>query len=165
MKKFTNSGQFKKGVKPWITGKKGYIKNPLKGKKMPEEWRKKLMKPKSVVQPFTKERRKKISKALKGKYVGVNSSNWKGGTATLEHSQIRRERNRQAVGSHTGGEWELLKIQYGFSCPCCHQAEPTIKLTKDHIIPLSRGGSNFIENIQPLCQRCNVKKFTKTIKY
>ena len=68
-------------------------------------------------------------------------------------------------GSHTIGEWELLKVQYGFACPSCNRKEPEVKLTGDHIIPLSKGGSDSIENIQPLCSSCNCKKHTKTIKF
>ena len=70
---------------------------------------------------------------------------------------------RCAIGSHTFGEWQLLKKQHGYRCPYCGKKEPEIKLTQDHIIPLSKGGSDFIENIQPLCRSCNCKKYNKII--
>jgi 5-methylcytosine-specific restriction endonuclease McrA len=81
------------------------------------------------------------------------------------YQQIRRSLELGAIGSHTFEEWELLKKQYNFTCPCCHRKEPKIFLTEDHIIPLSKGGSNLIENIQPLCRSCNCSKHTKIIKY
>lgn len=75
------------------------------------------------------------------------------------------KRIRELGSSHTYGEWENLKAQYNWTCPCCKKAESVIKLTEDHIIPLSKGGSDNIENIQPLCRSCNCKKYTKVIKY
>ena len=80
-------------------------------------------------------------------------------------NQRYNARKREADGSHIFGEWELLKKQYGYTCPCCGRKEPDIQLTEDHIVPLSRGGSDYIENIQPLCNDCNRRKYTKIIRY
>lgn len=96
---------------------------------------------------------------------GDKSPNWKGGLSLYRkaYNYTRTERLRNAEGSHTQGEWETLKAQYGFRCPKCGKHEPEIKLTRDHIIPISKGGSNYIENIQPLCGRCNSQKYNRLI--
>ena len=65
------------------------------------------------------------------------------------------------IGIHTDLDWEKLKKQYNYMCLCCKKFEPEIRLVRDHIIPLIRGGSNYIENIQPLCYLFNSKKFIK----
>jgi 5-methylcytosine-specific restriction endonuclease McrA len=74
-------------------------------------------------------------------------------------------RKKEAEGTHTVIEWETLLAQYNWTCPCCGLRESDVVLTEDHIIPLSKGGSNNIENIQPLCRSCNSRKRTKTIKF
>ena len=67
--------------------------------------------------------------------------------------------------THTEEEWQELKAFYNFTCLCCGKQEPEIKLTRDHVIPLTQGGSDSIDNVQPLCARCNSKKNNKHIDY
>jgi len=81
------------------------------------------------------------------------------------YTNNRRARKLEAEGSHTDKEWQELKAFYKFKCLRCGKQEPEIKLTRDHVIPLTQGGSDSIDNIQPLCTRCNSKKNYKHIDY
>jgi 5-methylcytosine-specific restriction endonuclease McrA len=78
-------------------------------------------------------------------------------------ARMRRARKRQAPGKHTMKEWRDLCAKYGNRCLACG-AVPD-KLSPDHVIPLSRGGSDDIKNIQPLCLPCNHRKHARTIDY
>lgn len=84
---------------------------------------------------------------------------------SAQHFNNRRARIQQASGSFTSKEWKKLCKQYNYTCLCCGKREPEIKLTVDHVVPLSKGGTNFIDNIQPLCQSCNSSKHRRTIDY
>jgi len=70
-----------------------------------------------------------------------------------------RSRLLNAEGSFTREEWETRKIQFGNRCVYCDRKSK--RLTPDHYIPLSKGGTNFIDNIVPACQDCNRRKWSK----
>lgn len=69
----------------------------------------------------------------------------------------RRMRLKQNGGSHTKAEWQALKNLYDFRCAYCHQYT-TFKLSRDHVIPVVRGGRDDIANIVPACMKCNLRK-------
>lgn len=125
----------------------------------------------------TAETRAKMSAKRKGEL----HPNWRGGHASgpnraaymREKNRIWIENNRErkywlnnlrramlakAEGSYTYGEWLECKKLHGKKCARCGKPEGEVVLTVDHIIPLSKGGSNYISNIQPLCRSCNSKK-------
>lgn len=96
---------------------------------------------------------------------------WRGGVSQTEshrrwkkknpermaHLKARRyAREKGADGSHTFEQWVELKQKHKGLCANCGEDK---KLTKDHIIPLSEGGTDYIDNIQPLCRSCNSKKW------
>lgn len=71
-------------------------------------------------------------------------------------------------GSHTQEEWEYLKSKFDYKCAECQVPEEELgvvypgtqftQLTRDHVVPISKGGIDFISNIQPLCVSCKAKK-------
>lgn len=112
------------------------------------------------------ETRKKLSLSK----LGARAPRWKGGiTFNRNYKRMKKMeylgRKYSAEGNHTKQDWEELKRIYNYMCLCCKQQEPFIKLTEDHIVPLSKGGSDKISNIQPLCMSCNSIKNTKIISF
>jgi len=79
------------------------------------------------------------------------------------YAQIRRARLAEVGGDLTVDEWEAIQEFYGHKCLCCGRDD--VKLTIDHVLPISLGGSHTADNIQPLCGPCNSSKRDKHIDY
>lgn len=86
----------------------------------------------------------------------------KGKLNSAKDQSIRRARRNEAGGSYTVAEWLSLCEAYGNACLGCEASGP---LEPDHVVPIARGGSSHISNIQPLCRRCNQRKGTKSTDY
>lgn len=57
------------------------------------------------------------------------------------------------------GAWLWKRIQLGaIQCPHCRAAMDILSLQVDHMIPLSRGGGPGLDNLEPICHRCNTVK-------
>lgn len=80
------------------------------------------------------------------------------------YEKQRHYRERNAKGSFTLEEWDNKKALFNYKCANCGISEEELinktgeGLTVDHIIPLIKNGLNCIDNIQPLCRKCNLKK-------
>jgi 5-methylcytosine-specific restriction endonuclease McrA len=70
----------------------------------------------------------------------------------------RWAQEKGAEGSCSAVEWKEILSFYGNKCLRCGVEGSECKLTQDHIIPVSAGGSHWPENLQPLCQPCNSAK-------
>jgi 5-methylcytosine-specific restriction endonuclease McrA len=103
-------------------------------------------------------------------YYERNRSRWIGYLHTFSEkypdrisAQNHKRRAGRSTGEHyTAQQWNDLCDKYGNVCLCCGSSH---RLTVDHIIPLCKGGTNCIQNIQPLCYKCNRKKWKQTIDY
>lgn len=76
-------------------------------------------------------------------------------------ANARRRYAMQAArqrGTHTDEEWLEVLVAFEFQCARCGVRHCDSPLTKDHVVPVSAGGSDGIDNLQPLCQPCNSLK-------
>jgi 5-methylcytosine-specific restriction endonuclease McrA len=85
----------------------------------------------------------------------------------LRHKRIR-DANRRAKKKNAGRgvtleEWNEIKNKYGNKCLRCGRTN--LKLTMDHVVPISLNGRHEYDNIQPLCGSCNSIKHNKHIDY
>lgn len=75
------------------------------------------------------------------------------------HRRNRRARQMMNGGKHCLADIRKLLSSQNHSCVYCG-GDLRQMYHVDHIIPLSRGGSNGPENLQILCPRCNQRKGT-----
>lgn len=133
------------------------LENPEKARASVRKWqRENPEKAKANKQKWQRENPEKMREA---------SARWARENPEKHRAKDHRRNTRKtnAGGSYTVAEWKSLIDHYGNKCPCCGRDD--VKLTADHIIPVSKGGTSNIDNIQPLCLPCNASKGDKTIDY
>ena len=121
-----------------IQSRRRYVNNTEKCRAMSERWRKnnpdKIRKHCKLWRDKHPEKKKKYKQEYRGKFTQAGEFN-----ANLWNKKL-----------------ELLN----FRCVYCGTDK---RITCDHIIPLDKGGTNHIDNLQPLCVSCNSKKKNKLL--
>ena len=95
---------------------------------------------------------------LKNKISSKNYRQTEKGKISNKNGKARRRSYLENAGSFTLKEWLDKVKEFNNKCAICGKE---LKLTVDHIKPVSKGGMNTIDNIQPLCKSCNSKKSNK----
>lgn len=85
--------------------------------------------------------------------------------AAREQSRKDAHKKRNSgrdLAEHLPDEYRRLAMYVcGHKCLACGSDDATI----DHVIPLSRGGKNDLDNLQVLCFSCNSRKHAKSTDF
>jgi len=74
------------------------------------------------------------------------------------HTRRHRAAKRNApVNDFTAAQWREMQEHFEHRCAYCGR-QVKGHLTRDHLTPLSKGGSHTLANIVPACRSCNSKK-------
>lgn len=111
-------------------------------------------------------------------YYNVNKENvleYQKLYSKTEMGKLVQSRNRHKRKLNEGEctltllQWNSIIAEQNNCCNHCgRRFDKSLKPTKDHIIPVSHGGSLTYENTQALCRSCNSrkgKKFEHELKY
>lgn len=142
-------------------------RDPDKARLRLQAWRK--SNPEKVQEYVKKENQKKSDTGYHKEYYNknkekINQRRNKWGHRTGKFSEYNHKRRDRISGEVVPEEeWKKVLEYYGAHClvPDCSYDD----VTRDHVVPLSRGGRNHISNLQPLCRHHNCKKHIQAVDY
>jgi len=114
------------------------------------------------------EKFKRITTCHRDEQQRANHAAWRRGyraknpEKSAEWDACKRARRAGASGSHSKEEWIACLAAHDGRCVYCGSVLTPTTRSRDHVIPLCRGGTNDITNIVPACKKCNSRKHTKT---
>lgn len=77
-------------------------------------------------------------------------------------AQKRAAKKKSLACDFTLKEWEEAKTFFEYECAYC--GKKLERLTQDHVVPLSKGGTYTADNIIPACKSCNSSKHDKDLE-
>ena len=148
--------------------KKYYEKN--KGKMLQYFKDKYLSNPEKVKQSVKSWQMRNKEKVIQYKrnYVANNpgkrsasNANWAKKNPDIRKANFNNRRERKRTGIISSERIKKLVLLQKGNCYYCGKQLSEYGFHVDHIIPLSKGGTNTNDNIQLLCPRCNLSKGSK----
>lgn len=110
-----------------------------------------------------KKRREQISAWMKANRAKMNEAykRW-----YVKNQDVLRKLAYQRAGLYgksnfTFEEWLEILDHFDHRCAYCHRSD--VKLTMDHVVPVSCGGKHEAENIVPACKSCNSRKGNRPV--
>ena len=97
----------------------------------------------------------KVSIYMK-KWASENKDKYK------KYNHKRRASKKANGGFYTDAEWEEC-LEF-FNYKCAYSGKPMERISVDHIVPLSKGGTSYISNIVPCELRINNSKGSKDLE-
>lgn len=79
------------------------------------------------------------------------------------HSRNRKMRMKMVEGTHTATDIKRLYEDQDGRCLYCGIGLLESEVTVDHVVPITRGGSNWSDNLVVCCKSCNSSKNNRTI--
>jgi len=115
---------------------------------------------------LTRKRRREYAKNNPAR-VSAAVRKWVVNNPEKKRAVNRRARVRRlsAEGNHTIADVRRLFALQGEKCAACRcriYHSGSLKYEVDHVLPLSKGGSDYPNNLQLLCLSCNRRKTNKT---
>jgi hypothetical protein len=122
---------------------------------------------------FQKDRNRKdgldgVCKRCRSKWRKENRENenrrkkeWKNKNKDKAYAMICRRRHREANLFVEFNYWKWKRTLFYFGYRCCYCGKSKVKITKDHIVPISQGGETSHANLIPACFSCNSSKGKK----
>lgn len=98
-----------------------------------------------------RERGAKV-RATKAEWLAANPDK----ARAFNKNRNARRRARKPIGTVSAAEWSAVKAKHAHRCRYCN--EKSLRLTMDHVVPISAGGAHHVGNIVPACRPCNSRK-------
>jgi len=116
-------------------------------------------KPPTVLQQQARRERSRRYRRLHVESVAVSQRRYR---RTITYRLLRKmykQRRRNAPGKLTATKL-LARIAF-YSNLCWFCKKPATEI--DHVIPITRGGSNWPSNLRPACRSCNSRKYNRLL--